>query len=192
MDFKIAGSANGFTAMQLDVKVPGLTRQQLTEAFSSAKAGISHVLNKMEFKSTVPVIEQIRLDAYKKQALFRTGGMHAKTIEAETGTKISQEDEAHISLFAPNKQRLEEAKALLKKLLSETDEPEFAFGQMVSAEVVELLEKGAMLKLAGGGRPVFVPNSQLHSIPIRHSSASGLQVCTYVRLDVLFRFGTTK
>ncbi|VDK60971.1 unnamed protein product [Cylicostephanus goldi] len=195
MDFKIAdvdnlktnslGSSKGFTAMQLDVKIPGLTWEQLKEAFDSAATGISYVLEKMsvildrpraEFKATVPVIEQMRLDAYKRQALFRAGGMHAKTVEAETGVKISQEDEAHISLFAPNKERLEEAKELMKKLLSETDEPEFAFGQMVTAEVVELLERGAMLKLAGGGRPVFVPNSQLHSIPIRHSSASGLQV----------------
>ncbi|EYB93090.1 hypothetical protein Y032_0186g1073 [Ancylostoma ceylanicum] len=185
MDFKIAGSSQGFTAMQLDVKIPGLTRQQLTEAFTSGKAGIDHVLDKMAvmidrpregFKPTVPVIESMRLDAYKRQALFRAGGMHAKTIEAETGVKISHEDDAHISLFAPNKRLLEDAKALMTKLLSETDEPEFAFGQMVSAEVVELLERGAMLRLAGSGRPVFVPNSQLHSVPIRHSSASGLQV----------------
>ncbi|CAJ0610029.1 unnamed protein product [Cylicocyclus nassatus] len=185
MDFKIAGSSKGFTAMQLDVKIPGLTWEQLKEAFDNATIGINYVLDKMsvildrpraEFKPTVPVIEQMRLDAYKRQALFRAGGMHAKTVEAETGVKISQEDEAHISLFAPNKERLEKAKELMKKLLSETDEPEFAFGQMVTAEVVELLERGAMLKLAGGGRPIFVPNSQLHSVPIRHSSASGLQV----------------
>ncbi|KIH45595.1 S1 RNA binding domain protein [Ancylostoma duodenale] len=179
------GSSQGFTAMQLDVKIPGLSRQQLTEALISGKAGIDHVLDKMAvmldrpregFKPTVPVIESMRLDAYKRQALFRAGGMHAKTIEAETGVKISHEDDAHISLFAPNKQLLEDAKALMTKLLSETDELEFAFGQMVSAEVVELLERGAMLRLAGSGRPIFVPNSQLHSVPIRHSSASGLQV----------------
>ncbi|EPB70798.1 polyribonucleotide nucleotidyltransferase, RNA binding domain protein [Ancylostoma ceylanicum] len=97
MDFKIAGSSQGFTAMQLDVKIPGLTRQQLTEAFTSGKAGIDHVLDKMAvmidrpregFKPTVPVIESMRLDAYKRQALFRAGGMHAKTIEAETGVKV--------------------------------------------------------------------------------------------------------
>ncbi|KHJ96651.1 putative polyribonucleotide nucleotidyltransferase [Oesophagostomum dentatum] len=185
MDFKIAGTSQGFTAMQLDVKVPGLTREQLSESLARAKTSVNYVLDKMsvirdrpraEFKPTVPVIETMRLDAYKRQALFRAGGMHAKTIDAETGTKIFQEDDAHISLFAPNKQRLEDAKALLQKLLSETDEPEFAFGQMVSAEVVELLERGAMLKLAGMGRPIFVPNSQLHSTPIKHSTASGLQV----------------
>ncbi|KAK6027961.1 putative polyribonucleotide nucleotidyltransferase, partial [Ostertagia ostertagi] len=185
MDFKIAGSSSrGFTAMQLDVKVPGLTRQQLSEALVSARGGIDHVLDKMtvmrdrpraEFKPTVPVLESMRLDAYKRQALFRAGGMHAKTVEAETGVKITHEDDAHISLFAPNKQRLEDAKALIAELLSETDEVTFAFGQMVSAEVVELQERGALLQLPGVGRPVFVPNSQLHALPIRHSSASGLQ-----------------
>ncbi|VDO20096.1 unnamed protein product [Haemonchus placei] len=193
MDFKIAGSSRGFTAMQLDVKVPGLTREQLTEALVSAKGGIDHVLQKMavirdkpreEFKPSVPVLESMRLDAYKRQTLFRSGGMHAKTVEAETGVKISHEDDAHISLFAPNKQRLEDAKTLIAKLLSETDEPMFAFGQMVPAEVVELQERGALLQLAGVGRPVFVPNSQLHALPIRHSSASGLQVHSFSR----FRF----
>ncbi|RCN32104.1 putative polyribonucleotide nucleotidyltransferase [Ancylostoma caninum] len=97
MDFKIAGSSQGFTAMQLDVKIPGLSRQQLTEALVSGKAGVDHVLDKMAvmldkprevFKPTVPVIESMRLDAYKRQALFRAGGMHAKTIEAETGVKV--------------------------------------------------------------------------------------------------------
>lgn len=185
MDFKIAGTSKGFTAMQLDVKIPGLTRRQLSEAFISGRNGLEHVLSKMavlrdrpreEFKASVPVIESMRLDAYKRQALFRSGGLHAKTVEAETGVKISHEDDAHIGLFAPNKQRLDDAKALIAKLLSELEEPIFVFGQMVTAEVVELLERGAMLRLAGVGRPVFVPNSQLHSVPIRHSSASGLQV----------------
>ncbi|ETN79786.1 putative polyribonucleotide nucleotidyltransferase [Necator americanus] len=185
MDCKIAGSSLGFTAMQLDVKVHGLSRQQLTEVFARGRDGISYVLSKMavildkpraEFKPTVPVFESMRLDAYKRQALFRAGGMHAKTIEAETGVKISHEDDVHINLFAPNKQRLGDAKALMMKLLAETDEPEFTFGQMVPAEVVDLLEKGAMLRLGGAGRPIFVPNSQLHSVPIRHSSASGLQI----------------
>ncbi|VDM53953.1 unnamed protein product [Angiostrongylus costaricensis] len=183
MDFKIAGTSKGFTAMQLDVKIPGLTRQQLSEAFVSARNGLDHVLSEMavlrdrpreQFKASVPVIESMRLDAYKRQALFRSGGLHAKTVEAETG--ISQEDDAHIGLFAPNSQRLDDAKTLIAKLLSETEEPMFVFGQMVTAEVVELLERGAMLRLAGVGRPIFVPNSQLHSVPIRHSSASGLQV----------------
>ncbi|XGW35342.1 hypothetical protein V3C99_018948 [Haemonchus contortus] len=200
MDFKIAGSSRGFTAMQLDVKIPGLTREQLTEALVSARGGIDHVLQKMavirdrpreEFKPSVPVLESMRLDAYKRQTLFRSGGMHAKTVEAETGVKISHEDDAHISLFAPNKQRLEDAKTLIAKLLSETDEPMFAFGQMVPAEVVELQERGALLQLAGVGRPVFVPNSQLHALPIRHSSASGLQVGQKTTVQWLGRDATT-
>uniref|UniRef100_A0A183G6Q0 S1 motif domain-containing protein n=1 Tax=Heligmosomoides polygyrus TaxID=6339 RepID=A0A183G6Q0_HELPZ len=120
-----------------------------------------------EFKASVPALEAIRLDPHKRQTLFRAGGLHAKTVEAETGVRVYHEDDAHVGMFAPNKQRLEEAK---------TNEPTFAFGQMISAEVVELQERGAMLLLAGIGRPVFVPNSQLHALPIRHSSASGLQV----------------
>ncbi|KAK6034270.1 KH domain protein [Cooperia oncophora] len=185
MDFKIAGSSQGFTAMQLDVKIPGLSRLQLSEALSSARAGINHVLDKMsvirdtpreEFKPSVPVLESMRLDAHKRQALFRAGGMHAKTVEAETGVKISLEDDTHINLFAPDKHRLQDARALIARLLSETDEMMFAFGQMVQAEVVELQERGALLQLAGMGRPIFVPNSQLHALPIRHSSASGLKV----------------
>lgn len=185
MDFKIAGSPRGFTAMQLDVKVPGVTRQQLRESFSCAREAIDHILDRMaairerpreEFKASVPALEAIRLDPHKRQTLFRAGGLHAKTVEAETGVRVYHEDDAHVGMFAPNKQRLEEAKALISKLLSETNEPTFAFGQMISAEVVELQERGAMLLLAGIGRPVFVPNSQLHALPIRHSSASGLQV----------------
>lgn len=91
--------------MQLDVKISGLTRQQLSEALLGGQAGIEHVLDKMavmrdrprqEFKSTVPVIENMSLEPFKRQILFRGGAYNAKLIEAETGVKV-------ISLFSsPN------------------------------------------------------------------------------------------
>ena len=95
--FQIAGTKNGFTAAQLDVKNGGLTRQQLKESLQAARSGIDHVLSKMnimrdrpreEFKTTVPIIQSIRIEPHKRVTLFRNNGYNCKLIEAETGVKV--------------------------------------------------------------------------------------------------------
>ncbi|CAI4220663.1 unnamed protein product [Auanema sp. JU1783] len=184
MDFKIAGTKNGYTALQLDVKILGLTRQQLTESLIRGREGVDYVLEKMavmrdrpraEFKSSVPVIETVPIEIYKRHTLFRGGAMNVKLIEAETGAKITMEDDAHISVFAPNKEMMEEAKAMLKKILTDSEEVSYNFGQIIEVEVAEMVEKGVYVHLRGASQPVFVPNSQIHPTPISHSSATGLK-----------------
>ena len=124
MDFKMAGTKSGFTAMQLDLKNNGLRKDQLLDALRAGRKGLDHVLKKMneaipeprpEFKPTVPVMETMPLPSYKRAAIFRGGGYNAKLIEAETGTKILVEDDANISLFAPNKEKLQKAKKMIEE-----------------------------------------------------------------------------
>lgn len=200
MDFKIAGSSSGFTAMQLDVKIGGLTRAQLSESMRSGQGGIEHVLQKMavmrdrprsEFKSSVPVLETMKLEVYKRQILFRNGGFNAKLIESETGVKVTVDDDSHISLFAPNRECLERAKKLMNSVLSECEQVEFAFGQMIQADILEMVDRGVMVNVHGMGKPVFVPNSQIHPTPVSHSSATGLKVGQRITLQFLGRDTTS-
>uniref|UniRef100_A0A8R1DKA1 Uncharacterized protein n=1 Tax=Caenorhabditis japonica TaxID=281687 RepID=A0A8R1DKA1_CAEJA len=98
MDFKIAGTAAGLTAAQMDVKTLGLTREQFSKSIQAARNGIDHVLRKMsimrdqpreQFKSSVPIIQSMRIEPHKRVTLFRNNGYNCKLIEAETGVKVS-------------------------------------------------------------------------------------------------------
>ncbi|CAJ0927590.1 unnamed protein product, partial [Mesorhabditis belari] len=185
MDFKIAGTSNGFTSMQMDVKIPGLTRKQLSEAIRRGKSGVDFMLSKManaqenprnEFKSSVPVLETLKVDPYKRSNIFRNGGLIAKTIEAATGVRISIDDETQLALTAPSRKRMDEAKEMLNKLLMESTVEDYNFGQLVQAEVTEAIDRGVLVRLQTGAQTHFIPNSQLSNLPIKHPSAAGIDV----------------
>ncbi|EFO95667.1 hypothetical protein CRE_13733 [Caenorhabditis remanei] len=185
MDFKIAGTKNGFTAAQLDVKNDGLTRQQLKESLQAARSGIDHVLSKMnimrdrpreEFKTTVPIIQSIRIEPHKRVTLFRNNGYNCKLIEAETGVKISAEDENNISLLAQNKQKLQKAMDMMGEVLETHGNLDFAFGSIVQAEIVEIVDRGVFVTLPGSSQRIFMNNNHLSLNPIRHPEVLGLKV----------------
>lgn len=97
MDFKIAGTENGFTGMQFDVSIPGISIDLLHECLRKGSAGISHVLSLMNealpvpraaFKESVPVMESISLLGAHRAALFRANGYNAKLIGVETGAQV--------------------------------------------------------------------------------------------------------
>lgn len=185
MDFKIAGTKNGFTAAQLDVKNDGLTRQQLRESVEAARAGIDHVLEKMnimrdrpreEFKTTVPIIQSMRIEPHKRVTLFRNNGYNCKLIEAETGVKISAEDENNISLLAQNKEKLQKAMDMMSETLESNQKLDFAFGSIVQAEIVEIVDRGVFVTLPGSSQRVFINNNHLSLNPIRHPDVLGLKI----------------
>ncbi|CCD62274.1 polyribonucleotide nucleotidyltransferase [Caenorhabditis elegans] len=185
MDFKVAGTRDGFTAAQLDVKNGGLTRRQLTESLQAARAGIDHVLQKMsvmrdrpreQFKPTVPIIQSMRIEPHKRVTLFRNNGYNCKLIEAETGVKISAEDEAHISLLAQDKEKLQKAMDMMNDVLESNSTLDFAFGSIVQAEIVEIIERGVYLTLPGSSRRIFMSNNHLSLNPVRHPDVLGLKI----------------
>ncbi|KHN88242.1 Polyribonucleotide nucleotidyltransferase 1, mitochondrial [Toxocara canis] len=200
MDFKIAGTSKGLTAMQLDLKVAGISRKLLNEAIARGREGIAHVLLLMEkaqkaprpeFKDCVPVIENIAIPIFRRHILFRSGAYNVKLIEAETGVKISIEDDANISLTAPNKAKLEEAKELMEKMFADETVVELNFGALYKAEIVEILENGVMVTLKKGMRPMFLKNSNLDARRVAHASALGLQVGSVITVQYLGRDSTT-
>lgn len=214
MDFKIAGTKNGFTAMQLDIKNDGLTKEQVKESLNAAKNGISHVLEKMsaaipepreEFKKTVPIMEDVLLPNYKRSCLFRNGGYNAKQIEAETGTKIFIEDEQNIKLFSPNKEKLEQAKKMVAewvffhifwldfdhfcffRFAEETATLDLTFGQWYTSEIVEIRENGIFVRIKQGTKPLFIPNHELDIRKVQHASVLGLKEGTPIKVQYFGR-----
>lgn len=197
MDFKIAGTSKGFTAMQMDLKICGLPTNVFCEALQRAKIGLEHVLSLMrvaipeprpEFKSSVPIIELMQMPLYNRPILFRSGAYNAKLIEAETGVKINSDDDTNISLFAPNNQSMERAKEIIAKLMEEQQDDNYQFGAIFKAEIVRILDSGVFVTLKQGGRPIWIRNSDLSTSPSRQNAlALGLDVGQFIQVQYFGR-----
>lgn len=167
MDFKFAGTSKGITALQADIKVPGIPLKVVMEAIQQATEAKSAVLSIMggtlthprPQKDTLPVIEKLDVPAHKRSRVMGPGGVHIRRIQAEAGVQLSWEGDAVLSVFAPNPAAMEEARESLQELLSD-QEPNLEFGAVYSASVVELRPQGVMVTLYPGMAPVLLHNSQ--------------------------------
>ncbi|GMT04915.1 hypothetical protein PENTCL1PPCAC_27089, partial [Pristionchus entomophagus] len=200
MDFKMAGTTSGFTAMQLDVKTTGLTRQQLHESLVRGRSAIERLVRRQDeeiarpreqYKASVPVLESLQLETYKRALLFKGGAMAAKQIEAETGVKISLDDDTHISLTGPNREEMERAKKLIQELTAESDERQIEFGKMITVECVGVHDGGISVKITPNGKSYYMANKHLHSTPIQHPSAIGIKVGDRLTVQWLGRDSTS-
>ncbi|CAG9534370.1 unnamed protein product [Cercopithifilaria johnstoni] len=196
MDFKVAGTMHGYTAMQLDLKVPGIKLEIVMESLERARNGLEHLLQLMSkaqprwrnhFKSTVPVHETMPVAIYKRHIIFRSGGYNAKLIESETGAKISVEDDTNISIFAPNKVKLEEAKMMLNKIFENESEIELVFGAMYKAEITDILEHGVLVTLHRSMKPILLKNSNLDTRNVAHAKVLGFKIGQKIIVQYLGR-----
>lgn len=196
MDFKVAGTIRGYTAMQMDLKVPGMKPETIVEVLSKARKGLNLILDLMKkaqplcrnhFKSTVPVFETIPVAVYQRHILFRSGGYNVKLIESETGAKISVEDDTSISVFAPNKMKLDETKVLLNKIFEAEREVELVFGAMYNAEITDVLEHGVMIILQKGMKPILLKNSNLDTRNVAHAKVLGFKAGQKIIVQYLGR-----
>jgi polyribonucleotide nucleotidyltransferase len=153
MDFKVAGTAEGITTMQMDIKVAGITREIMAKALEQAKAGRLHILGEMakalssarsEVSKLAPRIETIRIDKSKIRDVIGTGGKVIREIVAETGAKIDIDDEGVIKISSSN---LEEIEAAKKWILSIVEEPEV--GKIYTGKVVSIVDFGAFVNFLG-------------------------------------------
>uniref|UniRef100_A0A914Z387 polyribonucleotide nucleotidyltransferase n=1 Tax=Panagrolaimus superbus TaxID=310955 RepID=A0A914Z387_9BILA len=196
MDFKMAGTKRGFTAMQLDLKTGGLTPKQLIEAVEAGRKGIDHVLGKMNeaikkpresFKSTVPIMATYPLPLHKRSILYRNGGYNVKLIQAETGVKISVEDDSNVSLFAQNPEKLSVAKKMIETMMEDGTSLELDFGAVYKVEIVDIQENGVFVRVKPGTRPLFIANRHLDSRKVNHASALGIEIGQNIHIQYLGR-----
>ncbi|CAL1269905.1 unnamed protein product [Larinioides sclopetarius] len=184
MDFKIAGSKKGISAIQLDVKVPGLPLRVIMETIKQGAEGKSKILNIMnetiskprEKKDNWPISEKLEIPAYKLSQFFGFGGSNIKKIRAETGVQLTSIENNVFSVFAPNSEAMAEAKEMIDKLLLEEATPELIFGAIYTAKIVEIRDIGVMVTLYPNMKPALLHNSQLDQRKIQHPSALNLEV----------------
>ncbi|XP_033334055.2 polyribonucleotide nucleotidyltransferase 1 [Megalopta genalis] len=185
MDFKIAGTKKGFTALQLDVKVPGLPLKVIMESIHSAsiaKSKIIQTMNKVissprEGKTeNKPIFETFQVPIFQRAKFLGPGGYNVKKIFTETGVQINPQDEDTYSLFAPNKAAMTEAKEMINQILTKEAEPVLMFGDIYTAKITEIRDTGVMITLYPKMQPTLLPNSQLDQRRIHHPSVLGLEV----------------
>ena len=176
MDFKVAGTRNGITALQADIKLPGIPLHIVETALTKGHKAINSILDIMEssreegneprlHKENWPVKETVSVPAHKRGRFIGPGGSNMKRILAETGVQITPESGTEASttwsLFAPNSEALNEAKEIIDKILAEEKVPELEFGSIYPSIIREIRERGVMVELHPEMPLVLVPNSQL-------------------------------
>uniref|UniRef100_W8AY65 polyribonucleotide nucleotidyltransferase n=1 Tax=Ceratitis capitata TaxID=7213 RepID=W8AY65_CERCA len=185
MDMKVAGTRKGFTAIQADLKVPGIPLKVVMESLQKATDAKGRILDIMGEvirehrkypKDCWPVTERITIEPQQRGQLIGPGGMHLKRIYLETGASLTAEDETTYSIFAPSQAAMDEAKEHIDALLTKERIPDLEFGGIYSAKITEIRDTGVMVILYPSMPPALLHNSQLDQRKIAHPSALGLEV----------------
>jgi polyribonucleotide nucleotidyltransferase len=155
MDFKVAGTSKGINALQMDMKVHGLSIDILAQALEQGKAGRAHILDIMlktlgrprkELSKYAPQVVAIKVNPDKIREIIGKGGETINKIIAETGAEIDIKDDGTVMIASPNKESIDGAIAWIKNI---TDDPEV--GRIyTNCKVVSVLEFGAFVEIMPG------------------------------------------
>jgi polyribonucleotide nucleotidyltransferase len=153
MDFKVAGTEDGITSLQMDIKIPGITREIMEKALHQAKAGRIHILGEMSKAMTAPradvgefapKIETISIPTDKIRDVIGTGGKVIREIVEKTGAKVNVEDDGTVKVSASDGVKIAAAIDWIKSL---TSEPEV--GAIYTGKVVKVVDFGAFVNFFG-------------------------------------------
>jgi polyribonucleotide nucleotidyltransferase len=153
MDFKVAGTADGITSLQMDIKIPGITEAIMKQALAQAKGGREHILGEMnkameaprqELGEYAPKIETIKIAVDKIREVIGSGGKVIREITAETGAKIDIGEDGTIKIAAAEQSKIDAAKEWIKSIASEPE-----VGQIYTGKVVKIVDFGAFVNFFG-------------------------------------------
>ena len=151
MDFKVTGTSQGITALQMDMKVHGLPVSVLRQAIEQSKQGRAHILEHMistiaapreQLSSYAPRIEKIKINPEKIGAVIGKGGEVINKITSETGAEVDIKEDGLITIASPNGESIEKALAWIKGLV---EEPEV--GKIYTGKVVTIKDFGAFVNI---------------------------------------------
>jgi len=149
MDFKVAGTKDGVTALQMDIKITSITPDIMEQALHQAKDGRLHILGEMEkamslprdgVSSHAPQILTMRIPTDKIREVIGSGGKVIREICETTGTKISIEDDGQVTISAVGKEKIDAAKAIIDGITAEAE-----IGGVYQGTVTKIVEFGAFV-----------------------------------------------
>lgn len=154
MDFKVAGTADGVTALQMDIKIEGITTEIMKAALAQAHEGRLHILGKMhdmagggakELSDFAPRMVSFKIDQDKIRDVIGKGGSTIRALTEETGTQINVEDDGTVTVSSPDMARVAEARRRIEILTAKV-EP----GKVYDGKVTRLLDFGAIVEVLPG------------------------------------------
>jgi len=154
MDFKVAGTENGITALQMDIKINGITKEIMQVALSQAKEGRKHILGIMkqampsvrpEVSDFAPRMIKMKINPDKIRDVIGKGGAVIRTLTEETGTTIDIDDEGNITIACVSGDAGEMARKRIEDIVAEVE-----VGKVYEGPVVKLLDFGALINILPG------------------------------------------
>jgi polyribonucleotide nucleotidyltransferase len=149
----VAGTHDGITSLQMDIKIPGITEAIMKQALAQAKGGREHILGEMakameaprhELGEYAPKIETIKIPVDKIREVIGSGGKVIREITAETGAKIDIGEDGTIKIAAAEQSKIDAAKEWIKSIASEPE-----IGQIYTGKVVKIVDFGAFVNFFG-------------------------------------------
>ncbi len=153
MDFKVAGTREGITSLQMDIKVPGITEEIMRQALTQASAGRLHILDEMDKAMTAPraelgefapKIESIKIAVDKIREVIGSGGKVIREIVEKTGAKIDIGDDGTIKIAANDQEKIDAAKDWINSIAAEAE-----VGKIYTGKVVKVVDFGAFVNFFG-------------------------------------------
>ncbi|MEO0865542.1 MAG: S1 RNA-binding domain-containing protein, partial [Pseudomonadota bacterium] len=172
MDFKVAGTENGITSLQMDIKVAGITPEIMEKALAQAKDGRMHILGEMskaitgaaEFSVHAPRIETMNVPTDKIREVIGSGGKVIREIVEVSGAKVDINDDGVIKIASPNGDSIQKAYDMIHAIVAEPEE-----GQVYTGTVVKIVDFGAFVNFFGK-RDGLVHVSQIENRRLNHPS----------------------
>ncbi|MCB8746634.1 polyribonucleotide nucleotidyltransferase [Rhodoferax sp. U2-2l] len=154
MDFKVAGTTNGITALQMDIKIQGITKEIMQVALAQAKEARMHILGKMveamgeaktEVSTFAPRLFTMKINPEKIRDVIGKGGAVIRALTEETGTQINIDEDGTITIASADPAKAEEAKRRIEQITAEVE-----IGKVYEGPVVKILDFGALINLLPG------------------------------------------
>ncbi|NDW54118.1 polyribonucleotide nucleotidyltransferase [Aliiroseovarius sp. PrR006] len=173
MDFKVAGTEDGITSLQMDIKVAGITPEIMEKALAQAKEGRLHILEEMnkalsegrqEFSAHAPRIETMNIPTDKIREVIGSGGKVIREIVEVSGAKVDINDDGVIKIASPNGDAIAKAYEMIHAIVAEPEE-----GAIYTGKVVKIVDFGAFVNFFGK-RDGLVHVSQIENRRLNHPS----------------------
>ncbi|MFT7324854.1 MAG: polyribonucleotide nucleotidyltransferase [Rhodoferax sp.] len=154
MDFKVAGTTNGITALQMDIKIQGITKEIMQVALAQAKEARMHILGKMteamaeaktEVSTFAPRLFTMKINPEKIRDVIGKGGSVIRALTEETGTQINIDEDGTITIASADPAKAEEAKRRIQQITAEVE-----IGKIYEGPVTKILDFGALINLLPG------------------------------------------
>ncbi len=154
MDFKVAGTHEGVTALQMDIKIEGITREIMESALEQAREGRLHILNKMaeaiatprgEMSEYAPRIISFKIDPEKIRDVIGKGGTTIRALTEETGTTIDIADDGMVKIASVDNAAAQEARRRIEQITADVE-----VGQVYEGRVARLMDFGAFVNILPG------------------------------------------